>query len=89
STTPAKLFGLYPRKGVLAPGSDADIVLWDGNADERIAAKSMRQNCDHTIYEGWKISGKPSLVISGGRVRFDNGELFVEPGDGSFLYRAR
>ena len=89
STTPAKLFGLYPRKGLLAPGSDADIVLWDGNADETIFAKSMRQNCDHTIYEGWKISGKPLLVISGGRVRYDNGELLVEPGDGVFLYRAR
>jgi len=89
STSPAKLFGLYPRKGTLLPGSDADIVLWDGNADETIFAKSMRQHCDHTIYEGWKISGKPSLVISGGRIRYDNGEFFVEPGDGAFLYRTR
>ncbi|NIA31787.1 MAG: amidohydrolase family protein, partial [Actinobacteria bacterium] len=89
STRPAKLFGLYPRKGALAPGSDADIVLWDANAEETISAKNMKQNCDHTIYEGWKIRGKAAVVVSGGRVRYDSGELFVEPGDGVFLYRAR
>ena len=89
STGPAKLFGLYPRKGALQPGSDADIVLWDPNADETISAQSMRQNCDYTIYEGLRITGKPATVISGGAIRLDHGELFAEPGEGEFLFRGR
>jgi dihydropyrimidinase len=85
STRPAKIFDLYPRKGVLAPGSDADIVLWDANTEDTISAKTHVQNCDHTIYEGWKVRGRPQTVICGGRIQFDDGKVFTKRGDGCFL----
>ena len=88
STAPAKIFGIYPRKGLLAPGSDADIVLWDASAKDAISATRHRQNCDHTIYERWKVTGRAQTVICGGKVRFDRGKVLAKRGDGSLLFRA-
>ncbi|MDR4988231.1 MAG: dihydropyrimidinase [Bacteroidales bacterium] len=68
STNPAKIFGLYPKKGVIAEGADADLVIWDPKKQQTISAKSHHQNCDHNIYEGFKTTGYPEQVILKGRL---------------------
>ncbi len=88
STRPARLMGLHPRKGALAEGSDADLVIWDPQATGTISAASHHQSCDHTPYEGFELRGLPSAVIAGGGVRYSDGRLDVEPGCGRFLRRA-
>ena len=87
STRPAKRFGLYPRKGEIAPGSDADLVLWDPEATATISAATHHQRCDRTPFEGFSVRGLPAKVIAGGEVRFTDGELRVERGAGRFLER--
>jgi dihydropyrimidinase len=87
SEAPARRFGLYPRKGALAVGSDADLVVWDPRAQATISAASQRQRCDSTPFEGFEVRGLPSVVISGGRVAFREGELFARPGAGRYLPR--
>ena len=64
---PARIFGLYPQKGTIAVGSDADILLWDPQAEDVISAATHVQHCDTTIYEGFPIKGKPYIVIAGGK----------------------
>ena len=66
ATTPARMFGLYPRKGVIAPGSDADIVLYDPAGRTRISVETHHMNMDHSAYEGYEIAGKVDTVISRG-----------------------
>ncbi|MDP6928102.1 MAG: dihydropyrimidinase [Planctomycetota bacterium] len=87
STQAAKIFGLYPRKGAIAVGSDADIVVWDPDATSTISASSHRHRCDRSIFEGFEVKGSPSHVICNGRVQFANGDLKVERGAGRFLER--
>ena len=87
STRPARLVGLYPRKGSLAEGADADLVVWDPEATGTIAAATHHQRCDHTPYEGFEVRGQPAAVVAGGEVRFRDGQLDVEPGRGRFLRR--
>lgn len=87
STRPAKLFGLYPRKGALAEGSDADLVLWDPEATGTISTATHHHRCDRSIYEGFEIEGLPATVIAGGEVRAHRGELRVERGTGRYLMR--
>ncbi len=89
ATNPAKIFGLYPQKGALAVGSDADIVLWNPEARGVISASTQKQNCDHTIYEGLEIRGRPEMVIARGRVVVENGTVSAARGDGRFLPRKR
>ncbi len=72
STKPAKLFGMYPQKGEIAIGADADIVIWNPDAQRIIKAENSLQNCDHTIYENFNIVGKPELVIINGDILFRN-----------------
>jgi dihydropyrimidinase len=88
STRPAQLMGLYPRKGALAEGSDADLVLWDPEATGTISAATHHHRCDHTPYEGCEVRGLPSAVIAGGELRYRNGQVRAEPGCGRFLRRA-
>ena len=88
ATTPAKLFGLYPRKGVLAPGSDADIVVWDPKADHTITAKTHHMRVDYSMFEGFTVKGNAKLVISRGEVLVDDGIYSGRPGRGQFLKRA-
>src|ERR1700678_1407258 len=74
STTPARMFGLYPRKGVLAPGSDADIVIYDPRARQVLSASTHHMNVDYSAYEGMKITGRVDTVLSRGRVIIAGGE---------------
>ena len=87
STAPARLFGLYPRKGAVTVGSDADLVLFDPKAPFRISARTHHQNVDYTPYEGFKGNGVPKIVLSNGRVIIRDGEFTGEIGAGSFLKR--
>ncbi|HAZ14470.1 MAG: dihydropyrimidinase [Bdellovibrionales bacterium GWA2_49_15] len=86
-TRPAKLFGMYPRKGAVAVGSDADLVLWDKNKTGTISAKTHFHKCDRNIFEGFKTQGGPLKVIVNGRVQFDDGNLKVERGAGRYIRR--
>lgn len=87
STTPAQIFGLYPKKGTIQPGSDADLVIVDPNAEHTIQAKKQHSNSDYTLFEGWKIQGKPVMSFLRGEVLL-NGEMIEQkPGYGKFITR--
>jgi len=87
STSAAKLFGLFPRKGTIAVGSDADIVIFDPDEEMTISAETHHMNVDYSAYEGRKVRGVTKTVLSRGRVVIDNGEYVGKPGDGQFLKR--
>jgi dihydropyrimidinase len=86
-TRPAKLFGMYPRKGSLNVGADADIVIWDPTKEGVISAKTHLHKCDRNIFEGFKTKGAPAWVIANGKVQYDHGDLKVERGAGRFISR--
>ncbi len=87
ATAPAKLFGLYPRKGTIAVGSDADLVVWDPNAEEVISAQTHHMRVDYSMFEGIKVKGVPKTVMSRGRVVVENGKFVGKAGTGEFLKR--
>src|SRR6201988_969126 len=87
STAPAKLFGLYPRKGTIAIGSDADLVLFDPNHEETISAKTNHIRVDSSVFEGIPIKGVPRTGRSRGRKVVDSGKFVGRPGSGQFLRR--
>ena len=87
STTPARMFGLYPQKGSIQPGADADIVLYDPNASWTISVDNHHMNMDYSAYEGHEIQGKVDTVISRGRVVIENNSYHGKKGDGKFLPR--
>jgi len=88
ATNPAKLFGLYPRKGTIAPGSDADIVIFDSEKRHLITAETQHSKTDYNLYEGTEVTGTPEIVLLRGNVLVDGGELVAEPGVGQFVERA-
>jgi dihydropyrimidinase len=88
STTPAKMFGLYPRKGTIAPGSDADIVVYDPAATQTISAATHHMAVDYSCYEGMSITGRVDRVFSRGRQIIAEGAYLGSPGDGRFVKRA-
>jgi dihydropyrimidinase len=88
STSPAKIFGLFPRKGTIAPGSDADIVVFDPNRTITLAAKTLHMNCDYNPYEGRQVTGATDTVLSRGQLVIENGAFVGRAGAGSFLKRA-
>ena len=88
STRPAQLMGLHPRKGALAVGGDADLVIWDPEATGTISAATHHHRCDHTPYEGFEVRGLPAAVVAGGEVRYRDGRIDAEPGRGRFLRRS-
>jgi dihydropyrimidinase len=87
STHAARIFGLYPRKGTIAVGSDADLVIYDPTATGTRSAKTHFSRADRSIFEGCKVKGKPTRVIVNGRVQFADGKLKVEKGAGRFIAR--
>ncbi len=89
STNAAKIFGMYPKKGAIAVGSDADLVLWDPDASGVISAKTHKSRCDSNVFEGYKIRGRASVTFVRGRVAFENGEVTAQPGNGRFVKRGR
>lgn len=86
-TNPAKIFGLYPRKGTIAVGSDADIVIWDPAKAHTISAASHHMNTDYNVYEGMAVQGWPEKVLLRGRVIVDGDDWLGERGSGQFLRR--
>ena len=89
STNPAKIFGMYPQKGCIAVGSDADIVIFDPNEEHKISAETHHMNVDYSAYEGWEVKGKCKTVILRGQVAIDNGEVKIEKGYGQFIKRGK
>jgi dihydropyrimidinase len=87
STTPARMFGLYPRKGVIAPGSDADIVLYDPDRPWTISVDNHHMNLDYSAYEGIEVSGRVDTVLSRGRVIVRNDQYLGQKGEGEYLRR--
>jgi dihydropyrimidinase len=89
STRAAKLYGMFPRKGSISNGADADLVIWDANKEVTIAWENLHDNVGYTPYEGKKFRGWPLQVFSRGRLVVDNGELKVEKGTGEFIPREK
>lgn len=87
STAPAKLFGLYPQKGTVAVGSDADLVVFDANEEQVISAKTHHMRVDYSMFEGIHVKGVPKVVMSRGRVVVENGKFTGKAGAGEFLKR--
>jgi dihydropyrimidinase len=88
STTPAKLFGLFPRKGTIAVGSDADIVVFDPDRSIVISVEDSVSKVDYSNFEGREVQGVPEIVLSRGTVVFENGTVTGKPGHGQFIRRA-
>jgi dihydropyrimidinase len=88
ATTPARIAGMYPRKGVLAVGSDADVVVFDPNAPRTVRASDLHSACDYDPYEGWDVTGWPEIVLSRGEVVFERGFIAADAGRGRFVRRA-
>jgi dihydropyrimidinase len=88
-TNPAKLFGLYPRKGTIAVGSDADIVVFDPDRPFTISSATDHSKSDYNLFEGTDVTGTPEVVLLRGQVLVENDELVAEPGVGQFVKRAR
>jgi dihydropyrimidinase len=87
STAAAKMFGMFPKKGTIAVGSDADIVIFDTEKEHVLSLENQHMNVDYCTYEGKKIKGKVETVLSRGRVVIENGECLVEKGSGQFIKR--
>jgi dihydropyrimidinase len=87
STNPAKIFGMYPRKGTIAVGSDADIVIWDPNKTHTISSKTHHMNVDYSMFEGMKIKGDAETVLSRGEVIVENDKFLGKAGRGNFVKR--
>jgi dihydropyrimidinase len=88
ATAPARIFGMYPKKGTISPGSDADLVLWDPNAEHTISAKTHNMRVDYSMFEGFKVRGNAKQVYSRGELIVENGKYLGKPGRGQYLRRA-
>jgi dihydropyrimidinase len=88
STNAARIFGLYPRKGALQPGSDADIVIWDPEKRVRYGVALAQHRTDYNLYEDWELTGMPEKVFLRGQLIVDDGQWRGKPGMGRFLKRS-
>ena len=87
STNPAKIFGMFPRKGCLGVGSDADIVIFDPEEKHTLSAKTHHMNVDYSAYEGWQLQGRTKTVILRGQIAVENNECKLKKGYGRFIKR--
>jgi dihydropyrimidinase len=87
STAPARIFGMYPKKGAIAPGSDADIVVWDPKAEHLISAKTHHMRVDYSMFEGFQVTGNARQVFSRGELIVDKGQYIGRVGRGQYLRR--
>jgi dihydropyrimidinase len=87
STNPAKIFGLYPRKGALQAGSDADVVIWDPEKKVTYGVAQAHQRTDYNLYEGWELTGMPEKVFLRGKLIVDGEQWLAKAGEGQFLKR--
>ncbi|MBI5215535.1 MAG: dihydropyrimidinase [Ignavibacteriae bacterium] len=87
STAPAKMFGLYPRKGTISIGSDADLVIWNPNTEHTISASTHHMRVDYSMFEGFKVKGNAETILSRGEVIADKGKWFGKAGRGKFIKR--
>lgn len=88
STAPARIFGMYPKKGTIAPGSDADLVVWDPGAEHLISAKTHAMRVDYSMFEGFRVRGNARQVYSRGELVVENGRYVSRIGRGRYLRRA-
>jgi len=88
ATAPAKLFGLYPRKGTIAVDSDADLVIFDPHRKHTISAKTHHMRVDYSMFEGIQVTGMPDVVLSRGKIVVENDKFLARAGQGEFLRRA-
>jgi dihydropyrimidinase len=88
STNPAKIFGLYPRKGSLMPGSDADIVIWDPDRRLRYGVAYSHHRTDYNLFENWELVGFPEKVFLRGTLIVDGNQWLGKPGMGRYIYRS-
>ena len=86
-TNPAKLMGMYPEKGTIAVGSDADLVVFDPNRKVTLSYKNLQTNCDWSPYEGFKLKGYPDTTISRGEIVASKGKFVGKVGHGRFIKR--
>jgi dihydropyrimidinase len=87
-TTPARMFGMYPQKGIIAPGSDADILVWDPNRKTKIGINDKHHmNMDHSSWEGFEVDGKVDTVLSRGMVVIENDAYLGRKGHGKYIKR--
>jgi dihydropyrimidinase len=89
STSAAKLFGLYPKKGTIAVGSDGDVVVFDPSRKHTLSASTHHSKADYNLYEGTEVTGAVETVLLRGNVLVENGELVAQPGIGQFVRRAK
>ncbi len=88
STNPAKIFGMFPKKGAISIGSDADIVIFDPSISHIISAKTHHHKCDYSAYEGWKVKGKCKTIVLRGTIAIDNGKNLINKGFGRYIKRS-
>ena len=88
STQAAKIFNLYPRKGAVAVGSDADLVIYDPKGSSKISAKTHHQRVDRNIFEGFELTGKVAKTVVAGKLQWNDGDLRVQRGAGRYLKRS-
>jgi dihydropyrimidinase len=89
STNAAKIFGMFPRKGTIAVGSDADIVIFDPNEKHTLSAATHHMNVDYSGYEGWELTGKVKTVLLRGQIAIENGNCLLQKGYGKFIKRSK
>ena len=87
STNVAKIFGMYPKKGAIIEGADADLIVWDPEKSKTITAKNQQSAIDYNVFEGIEVKGLPRYVLTRGEIAVDNGEVKAKPGHGQFVPR--
>jgi dihydropyrimidinase len=89
ATNPAKIFGMFPKKGTIVVGSDADILIFDPKQKHQLSAKTHHMNVDYSGYEGWEVTGKVKTVLLRGKIAIENGHCHVDKGYGNFVKRKK